>query len=170
MSMIFKLRMLCDEDDNFVRDYEVPYTFSLLDFHNFICEDLDYDSENMSSFFLSDKRWEKLQEFTLMDMGDDSMENSPIPMEKATLGQLLHNINDRLIYVFDSFEDRSMFLELTGAEKENKDFDYPRILFSHGDAPDQFDASASTSNKSIFEEAMDDYSDFDGDDTFEDEY
>ena len=36
MSMVFRFRMLSDENDNFVRDYEVPYDMTLLDFHNFI--------------------------------------------------------------------------------------------------------------------------------------
>ena len=29
MSMIFRFRMLSDENDNFVRDYEVPYDMTL---------------------------------------------------------------------------------------------------------------------------------------------
>ena len=57
MSMIFTWRMLSDEDDNFVRDYEVPYDMNLLDFHKFICEDLGYEDSTVSSFFLSDQMW-----------------------------------------------------------------------------------------------------------------
>ena len=30
MSMVFRFRMLSDENDNFVRDYEVPYDLSLI--------------------------------------------------------------------------------------------------------------------------------------------
>ena len=71
MSMIFTWRMLSDEDDNFVRDYEVPYDMNLLDFHKFICEDLGYEDSTVSSFFLSDQMWERHTEFTLIDMGQD---------------------------------------------------------------------------------------------------
>ena len=31
MSMVFRFRMLSDENDNFVRDYEVPYDMTLLE-------------------------------------------------------------------------------------------------------------------------------------------
>ena len=36
MSMIFKFRMLSDESDVFVRDYEVKYDMNLLEFNDFI--------------------------------------------------------------------------------------------------------------------------------------
>ena len=52
MSMVFRFRMLSDENDNFVRDYEVPYDMTLLDFHNFILRSLEYE-ECMASFFTS---------------------------------------------------------------------------------------------------------------------
>lgn len=57
MSMVFRFRMLSDENDNFVRDYEVPYDMTLLDFHNFILRSLEYE-ECMASFFTADERWE----------------------------------------------------------------------------------------------------------------
>ena len=43
MPVILKLRMLSDEDDCFLRDYEVPYESTLEELHDFICEDLQYE-------------------------------------------------------------------------------------------------------------------------------
>lgn len=94
--MVFKFRMLSDENDHFVRDYEVPYDMTLLGFHEFITRSLGYE-EGMVSFFTADKQWNRLREFTLMDMGDNS-EDAPLPMADITLGQLIHNNRDRLIY------------------------------------------------------------------------
>jgi len=170
MSMIFRLRMLSLEDENFVRDYELPYTMNLFDFHNFICDDLGYDSQNMSSFFSSNDEWEKIQEFTLLDMGIDDMENPPQPMDKIILGQILHQNFDRLIYCFNIFENRSMYLELSGAEKEKDGFEYPRVMFANGDAPSQFDTGASVPSESIFDQVMDDFGDFEGDDLYDDDF
>ena len=111
--MVFRFRMLSDENDNFVRDYEVLYDTTLLDFHNFILRSLEYE-DCMASFFTADDRWEKQREFTFMDM-DDGSENAPVAMEKVTLGQIIHDRRDRLIYLFDLFGDRAYYLELTGA-------------------------------------------------------
>ena len=51
--MVFRFRMLSDENDNFVRDYEVLYDTTLLDFHNFILRSLEYE-DCMASFFTAD--------------------------------------------------------------------------------------------------------------------
>ncbi|MCC8088667.1 MAG: hypothetical protein LIO79_05320 [Rikenellaceae bacterium] len=170
MSMIFKLRMLSNEDENFLRDYEVPYDIRLDALHFFITDDLAYDKESMSSFFLSNRNWEKVKEYTLIDMGVEDGEYAPKPMATTVIGQLLHNNNDRLLYVFDPFMDRAMYIELIGADKENSDFTYPRLVLANGEPPHQFDPELSVENKSIFEEVMEDFDEFDGDDVFEDDF
>ena len=53
--MIFRFRMLSDENDNFVRDFEVEATDTLLDLHDFIIKMLHYD-QCMASFFTADDR------------------------------------------------------------------------------------------------------------------
>ena len=55
MPVILKLRMLSDEDDCFLRDYEVPYELTLEELHDFICEDLQYEKIPESSFFEADR-------------------------------------------------------------------------------------------------------------------
>ena len=67
MSMVFKFRMLSDENDNFVRDLEVPYDMTLRGFHEFLVRILGYEA-CMTSFFTADGQWERLQEYTLLDM------------------------------------------------------------------------------------------------------
>lgn len=170
--MIFRIRMLWSEDEAFVRDYEVSYAMTLLDFHRFICLDLGYDPMNMASFFSSNERWEQLREFTLMDMGlaGDGDDEAPVPMEGVNLGRVLHRNNDRLIYVFDAFGGRAMFLELTGSFRGPDGVESPRVVESRGTPPEQFDLSATGGGESLFDEAMDDYADFGGDEVYDDEF
>ncbi|MBO5661150.1 MAG: hypothetical protein J6R93_01565 [Tidjanibacter sp.] len=178
MSMIFKFRMLSDESDVFVRDYEVRYDMNLLEFNDFICDDLGYDNSGMTSFFLSDRQWLKLREFTLMDMGDgmggyDADDSDrPLPMEQVLLGQLVRDNYDRLIWLFDMFGDRAYYLEMIEAKHAEEGVEYPRTLFAHGEPADQYDPEAGgVGEKSIFEEMMDDFGDFGGsDDGYDDEY
>ncbi len=171
MSMIFRFRMLSDENDRFVRDYEVPYDMTLLDFHRFILESLEYE-ECMTSFFTADDRWEKMREFTLMDMGADSGEG-PETMEGVTLGQIIHKLRDRLIFLFDLFGERAYYLELTGAYEAQAGAFYPREIYAQAEAPDQYDPSKNRDEEdggSAFDEMMGDFSDFEGDDSYDDEY
>ncbi len=158
--MIFQLRMIGTEDEAFVREYELSYTMDLLDFHNFICADLEYDPLTMASFFRSNERWEKGREFTSMDMGAGPDDEAPLPMETVTLGQILRENRDRLIYTFDPFSDRSLFLELMGTVKGRQEDVYPRIALSAGDPPKQFDTTLGNDGASAFDDMMDEFYDF----------
>lgn len=167
--MVFRFRMLTDENDNFVRDYEVMYDTTLLDFHNFLLRTLEYE-DCMASFFSADDHWEKQREFTSMDMGENA-EEAPVAMDSVTLGQILRKNRDRLIYLFDLFGDRAYFLELTGTYEAEKDAHYPREIYAREEAPDQYDPSknAVAADESIFDEMMGDFNEFEGSDSYDDE-
>ncbi len=172
MSMVFRFRMLSDENDRFVRDYEVMYDMTLLQFHEFLLEALEYEP-CMASFFTADNRWEKLREFTLMDMGEGGPD-APEAMDRVTLGQLIHRLRDRLIYLFDLFGDRAYYLELTGAYEADPTASYPREIYAIAEVPDQYDPSKTVADDicegSIFDDAMGDFGSFEGDDSYDDEY
>ncbi len=170
MSIVFKFRMLSDESDVFLRDYEVMYDMTLREFCNFICEDLEYAPDSIYSFFTADDRWEKIQEFTSEDMQGGDEEASPIPMDKVTIGQLVGNDHNRLIFTFDIFADRSYYLQLSEMKKAEDGFTYPRVMFAHGEPSDQFDPEMNVEEMSIFEEVMSDFNDFEGDESYDDEY
>ena len=54
------------------------------------------------------------------------------------------------------------------AKKAEEGKTYPCCIFSHGAAPDQFSADLNPTNMSIFDEAMDDFAEFEGDDYYDD--
>ncbi|MBP3425572.1 MAG: hypothetical protein J6K81_02480 [Rikenellaceae bacterium] len=176
MSMILRFRMLSDENDAFVREYELPYDATLLDFNNHICKNLKYDSD-MASFFLSDGEWNKGREFTLMDMGfsaEEAGDDMPLYMGDVALGQIIHNNRDRLIYMFDMLAERAFYLELVGTDVAQAGVRYPRTTLAEAAAPDQYDPTAEGSDHgSIFDEVMsefDDFGDYGSDDYADDEY
>lgn len=171
--------MLSDENDAFLREYEMPYDATLLDFNDYICRNLHYDSD-MASFFMSDREWNKGREFTLMDMGfDEDMpaemaDEMPQYMGDVSLGQIMHNNHDRLIYMFDMLAERAFYLELMGADVAQDGVTYPRTTASEAAAPNQYDAAAdSDDHGSIFDEVMsefDEFGEYESDDYADDEY
>ena len=166
MSMIFRFRMLSDENDNFVRDFELQEEATLLDMHEFLIEMLRYD-QCMASFFTADDEWQRCREFTLMDMGDTGYEgeDAPLPMAKTSLAEIVVADYSRLIYLFDMFADRAFYIELVASSEPNPELTYPRVAFENAPVPDQYDPDAVDSSAgSIFEEMMDDFGgDFDDD-------
>lgn len=171
--MIFKFRLLSDEIENFMRDYEVPYNMTLLEFHRFISSDLGYSPDELASFFKSDVDWEKFQEFTLLDMGTDGVDidpdndelAAPVPMSEVTLGLIMTNRFDRLIYVFDLLMERALYIELIESKFSEEGAVYPRKVLSEGNPPQQL----LDQEEDIFAQAMSDFEDFEGYEEFDDE-
>ena len=67
--MIFNFRIVSDEVDNFKREIKIDADATFLDLKNAICESVDYDKNQMSSFFICDDSWEKEKENKMEDMG-----------------------------------------------------------------------------------------------------
>ncbi len=130
--MVYKFVLLSDEDESFVREFEFLDTHTLMDFHNLIQEELEFDKSQMASFFMATDNWEKEEEFTLFDMGTGSS-----TMESAVLEDIIFRKNQKLLYVFDFFNDRSLFIEYTGETKEDEEHDLPACTNSKGVPPKQ---------------------------------
>lgn len=137
--MVYKLVVLSDEDESFVREFEFLDSHTLIDFHTQIQDELEFDKSQMASFFLATDNWEKEEEFTLFDMGTGSS-----TMEDAVLDDVIFRKNQKLLYVFDFFNDRCLFIEYTGETEEIDGREYPCCTNSKGIPPRQVVFGAST--------------------------
>ena len=134
--MIYKFRMISGDETAFLREYEVDSNTTFLNFHNFIQKDLEFDSNQLASFFLADEQWNKGMELTLIDMENDAGP-AAIPMDSLKINDLLKNKKERLLYVFDIFSERCFFIELSNIFQKEDDVTYPRCIASIGNAPEQ---------------------------------
>jgi len=130
--MVYRFVVLTDEDETFVREFEFLDSHSLLDFHNTIQEELEFDKSQIASFYMATETWEKEEEFTLFDMGAGSS-----TMENAVLEEVIFRKNQKLLYVFDFFNDRALFVEYVGETKEDDNMEYPICTNSKGLPPKQ---------------------------------
>ena len=130
--MVYKFVVLSDEDESFVREFEFLESDTLMDFHNMIQDELEFDKSQMASFYLATDNWEKEEEFTLFDMGTGSS-----TMEGAILEEIIFRKNQKLLYVFDFFNDRALFIEYTGEVKEDDNKEYPVCANAKGLPPKQ---------------------------------
>jgi hypothetical protein len=130
--MVYKFVVLTDEDESFVREFEFLDSHTLLDFHNLIQDELEFDKSQMASFFMATDNWEKEEEFTLFDMGTGSS-----TMDVAVLEDIIFRKNQKLLYIFDFFNERALFVEYTGEVKEIDGREYPSCTNSKGVPPKQ---------------------------------
>jgi hypothetical protein len=110
--MVYKFTMLSDEIDDFVRVIEIDSEAKFIDLHNAILDSVNYEKNQMTTFFICSDNWEKGQEVTLVEM-ESSSEYDNLVMDETTLEELLVDENQKLLYVFDMMSDRVFFLELT---------------------------------------------------------
>lgn len=169
--MIFNFRIVSDEVDNFKREIKIDAEATFLDFKNAICDAVGYDKNQMSSFFLCDRNWEKEKEITMEDMGSDSDQDVWL-MEDSVLSDFIDDEGQKLLFTFDYLTDRSFFIEMreliTG-----KTLHDPLCTLSLGHAPaqtvdmDEFDARMDAKAAKSASDNIDDLdADFYGNDEF----
>lgn len=164
--MIYKLRVISDENELFHRVIEISEDDTFLNLHKAILTACDYKETEMASFFISNDEWDKGIEITLFDMGDEELPT--IPMQKAMLKDFLKNKEDKVIYQFDFFNDRSLFCTLVDITEKNSKKKYPLCSHSTGNPPLQkFNDETEDLNELFNETGVDDDDLFSNEDTDE---
>lgn len=169
--MIFNFRIVSDEVDNFKREIKIDAEATFLDLKNAICDAVGFDKNQMSSFFLCDRNWEKEKEITLEDMGSDSDQDVWL-MEDSVLSDFIDDEGQKMLFTFDYLTDRNFFIEMreliTG--KTLKD---PVCTLALGNPPaqtvdiDEFDAKIDAKAAKVAAAGLDDLdADFYGNDEF----
>ena len=132
--MIYHLRAISNESDDFILDIAIDSQFTFLELHDFIQEKLDYDPSHMASFFTTDEGWNKEQEITLVDMNEET--ETTFCMEKTLLSDLFKEPKQRALYAFDLFSERVLFMQLSQIDEGN--LRLPVCLKLEGTPPIQF--------------------------------
>lgn len=110
--MVYKFTILSDEVDAFVRVIAIDSEAKFIDLHNAILDSVNYEKNQMTSFFICSDDWEKGQEVTLVEM-ESSSEYDNLVMDSTNLDELLTDEGQKLLFVFDMMSDRVFFIELT---------------------------------------------------------
>jgi hypothetical protein len=100
-----------------IRDIEIPSEKSLEDLHDVIIGSLELDKNEMASFYMTNEKFELLQEIPLFKI--DEKDNSMLDMSEITIASVFTKIDSQLIYVYD-FLKMWRFLISYSKETENK--------------------------------------------------
>lgn len=133
--MVYRFLALSDEVDDFLREIKIDSEASFYELHKILRESIGLTQEDMSSFFMCNDDWEKEQEITLTEM-DTSSEYDNLVMDKTFLHEFTIDEGQKLLYIFDYFSERALFLEL----KEiipGVDMIQPKCTKSIGELPKQ---------------------------------
>ena len=133
--MIYKIRIVSDEVDDFRRDILIDSEATFEDLKNVICECTGFNPNLMSSFYICEDNWEKVKEITFEDMGAD-MTKDLFLMSDTRLDDMISDVGQKMLFTFDFLGDRSLFLQVKD-EEFGVDIDGPKCIISRGEAPAQ---------------------------------
>ncbi|HOZ31175.1 MAG TPA: hypothetical protein PLL66_09675 [Bacteroidales bacterium] len=137
--MIIKYRIISGEDENFVRDIEIFSDTTFEDLHLAIQSSCDYDSSLLTTFYLSNKSWDKLDEIVQELIDAESQEDVRL-MRETKLDYFQPTVGQRYIYIFDFFSVRAFFIEIVNIREKTKDdenLEFPICTLCHGKPPQQ---------------------------------
>ena len=132
--MEYQFKLTSTERDNFALLLNIDGKHTFADFHRCIQKACHYSPDQLASFFLAGKNWGKQIEITSLDTG--TTEFSKHIMGKTPIKDLMNNVQQCLLYVFDLFLDRSFYVELTQINM-GKNLLEPSVTALNGDAPAQ---------------------------------
>jgi len=139
--MVLKFRLISNEQDDFIRDIEILDDQTFLQLHEAIQDNLDFDKSQIASFFTCNQQWEKEQEITLFELSEEEAAKVLV-MDSTNIGDYLKEIHDKMIYVYDVFNERLFFIELVEILKQDSSKTYPNCSFEKGQAPEQVNLDA----------------------------
>ena len=148
--MIYKFKVLSEEDDKFFMDIEIRSDQTFYDLHELIQDELEYDSSHLATFFIATHNWQRRLEIPLLEVKSKSAEKIII-MDKAILSVYMKDAHQKLNYLFDFINERSFYLELIETISEAINRYYPICTDFGGEIPPQF-GKKSSKKLQVFED------------------
>jgi len=131
--MVFKFRIISDKVENFALHMDADAKNTFFELHEAIQDKCKYDPSELATFFLADEEWDKGMEISMFRNKSSNYDASRT-MKNATLGDYLKEKEDKLIYIFDVINQKSLYIELNDIVMENK-LNAPVVTYNRGLAP-----------------------------------
>jgi hypothetical protein len=133
--VIYRFLIVSDEVENFKREIKIDADATFYDLYKAIIDCTGYSDKEMASFVLCDDNWRKEMEITLVKMDTSSDEDS-YSMEECVLSDYLEEEKQKLMFIFDYFTERALYMELSEIIPGKK-LKQPLCTLSKGEAPPQ---------------------------------
>ncbi len=134
--MIYRFTIVSDEAENFLREIKIDADATFLDMCHAVLSSCNYSDDQITSFYITNEAWEKVSEITREEMCASASDEDVYVMAETRLRDLIEEERQRMTFIFDTFEQRSLYIELKeiipGANLKEAE-----ISRSIGEAPQQ---------------------------------
>ncbi len=131
MRNIFRIRVILDDSEDVIRDFEIEVNSSLSDLHNFINKSFGFDGSELASFYKSNSKWEQGEELPLTDLNEENQSKAEI-----LITEIISNDSKQLIYVYDFLKLWTFYIQIIEEAQIIDNQNYPKLIFSHGNIPE----------------------------------
>lgn len=171
----YKFRVNFDDVEDFVRDIEILASDNFENFHKILFTSIGLKGNELASFSLCDVKWNKQKEFTLIDMGDDSVASLPeynendgfttksnLPkfvMKDSVLKDFISDPHQHIIYEYDFLNPKIFYIELLKILPVKENVNYPRCSYSLKELPKEIPNLHIPNPEDDFVEEVEEYDD-----------
>jgi hypothetical protein len=134
---VYRFKISFEDYDEIVRvmEFKASQTFEdvKIAFHNLI----GFDTDKVSSFYMSDDNWKKGKEITNRILTDEESA-SVKSLNESRLSDFIIDPHQKIYYVYDTDAQWSFHIELVKITSPENGAIYPRCIKTAGEAPKQY--------------------------------
>lgn len=135
---IYRFSITQPDNEDFERVIDVPSDWTFEQFHKTILASVEFDFEQLASFYICNDEWQKGDEITLIDMHDEE-DGKLLFMGEHHLSEFVKKVGDKLSYLYDFVLMWEFKIELVKIESSTKKGEkFPKLFSSKGENPDQY--------------------------------
>ena len=131
--MLLKFKVISDKIENFVLHIDADANNTFFELHEAIQDMCKYDPSELATFYTADEEWDKEHEIAMFGFHLPKRK-SVLTMKNTLLCEYLKEKEDKLIYIFDVINQKSLYIELNEIVMEKK-LNSPVVTFNRGIAP-----------------------------------
>ncbi len=144
----YRFRLLYDDQEDFLRDIEIKPGQTFKEFHEIVQKSVGIEGQELASFFVCDRKWNKSKEITLINMLaeadapqtiDEYDEDAPVKnhipvmvMDDVKIRDIIEDPHQRLLYEYDFLNPRTFFIELIKILDADEKKVYPLCVKQEG--------------------------------------
>ncbi len=140
--LIYKFKISFEDQTDFLREIALRADQTFEDFHQALLGNLGLDPGMLASFYLCDHSFRKLREIRLAETNSVSGEsNAPPLMQDAVLKDFIDDPHQRLLFVYDSLNQWTFYIEMVKIQQAASDTIYPVFTRQEGGVPRELTAT-----------------------------
>lgn len=126
------LKVKFQQEKSIWRSLELAQSQTLHTLSRAILDAIDWDSDHLYSFFMSNRAWDEQTEYTSPLSGEGQ------PADTLTLADLDLKPKQKFLFLYDYGDEHLFEVEVVSLRKDAPPGEYPQLVASQGDAPGQY--------------------------------